>query len=413
MFSIKLVNGLKASPKYLIVLILLVALLLRLDFVTKFNFPPVKNDQHYYTMMAIQMIEDGVYGYKEEVSNAKVPPAWPLFLAGICKVFGYSDIERVNDIVRIFNSLFSVGAVWYIYRIGQSLFNRWTGLLAALIGAIYGPYIFVTGLILTENMFLLLFLAAVYYQIRIIQHNRVKDHIIAGALAALATLVRPNTIVITIVPYLFLWAKHRKLFLKEILYGAGAFALLMLPWWIRNMVTFHEFILLSKGSGNPFLGGTNPYGKVPIDWNYANHADQTSLGIQRIKEGLQDNPGLWIRWFTVGKMKAMFLKGLYVDYYFRHINFYMYEMLQRNMHKVLVYAGFALAAVMPFIKKPYRFLSVHLFLFLGIQLLFIPETRYTIGMMPFLIVTVSAVVVSLIGYVWKKWQAYKPQPKAA
>jgi uncharacterized membrane protein len=91
----------------------------------------------------------------------------------------------------------------------------------------------------------------------------------------------------------------------------------------------------------------------------------------------------------------------------------MYEMLQRNMHKVLVYAGFALAAGMPFIKKPYRFLSVHLFLFLGIQLLFIPETRYTIGMMPFLIVTVSAVVVSLIGYVWKKWQAYKPQPKAA
>lgn len=413
MFSIKLVNVLKALPKYLIVLILLVALLIRLDFVTKFNFPPVKNDQHYYTLMAVQIIEDGVYGYKQEVPNAKVPPAWPLFLAGICKVFGYSDIDRVHDIVRIFNSLFSVGAVWYIYRIGQSLFNRWTGLLAALMGAIYGPYIFVTGLILTENMFLLLLLAAVYYQIRVIQDNRIKDHIIAGALAALATLVRPNTIAITIVPYLFLWAKHRKLFLKEILYGAGAFALLMLPWWIRNVVTLHEFILLSKGSGNPFLGGTNPYGMVSIDWKYANHADQTALGIQRIKEGLKDNPGLWIRWFTIGKTSAMFLKGLYVDFYFRHIHFPFYEMLLRYLHKFVVYAGFALGAVMPFIKKPYRFLSVHLFLFLGIQLLFIPETRYTIGMMPFLFVIASAGVVSLIGFGWKQWQARKPQPKAA
>ena len=75
--------------------------------------------------------------------------------------------------------------------------------------------------------------------------------------------------------------------------------------------------------------------------------------------------------------------------------------LLRHMHKFLVYAGLVLTAVMPFIKKPYRFLAVHFFLFLGIQLLFIPETRYTIGMMPFLMLTISAVFVGVIGLGWK------------
>ncbi|MCL6457919.1 MAG: glycosyltransferase family 39 protein [Gorillibacterium sp.] len=402
MFLIKLPNVLKASAKHLIVLVLVIALCMRLDFVTNYNFPEVKNDQHFYTVLAIQWIEDGVYGYKSEVPNAEVSPGFPLFLVVVCKVFGYANLERVNDIVRIFNCFFSVGAIWFIYRIGQTLFNRWTGLIAAIMAAIYGPNLFVAGLILTENMFLVLLLAAVYYQVKMIQNNRTRDHVIAGVLAALATLVRPNTIIITIVPYLFLWARHHKLFLKQILFGAGAFALVMLPWWIRNLITLNEFILLSNGSGNPFLGGTDPYNRGTIDWSTVDYSKQTQVGIERVKAGLREDPGLWIRWFTIGKLKYLFLRGIYADYYFRYLHFPAYEVLLRMLHKLLVYVGMVLAVVMPFIKKPYQFLAVHFFLLLGIQLLFIPETRYTYGMMPFLMLIVSAVIVDVISFCCKR-----------
>jgi len=390
------------SAKYLIVIVLVIAFLMRLDYVMNYKFPEIKNDQYNYTVMAAQIIEHGEYGYKSETPNAKVPPGWPLFLVGVFKVFGYADMNHTLTVIRVFNCLFLTGAIYFIYLIGCRLFNRGAGLIAAIVATIYGPYLFVTGLILTENMFLFFFLAAVYYQVRIIQDNKSSDHIIAGALAALATLVRPNSIIITIVPYLFLWAKHKKLFPKQIAIGAGAFAVCMLPWWIRNVVTLDKFIFLSQGSGNPFLAGTEPYFKQSIPWNDIDYDHQTELGLERIKQGLQDDPNTWIRWFTTGKTNAMFLQGIYSANYFDYLDYKLWENVLRNLHKFLVYCGISLTAIMPFIRRPYRFLAVHFFLFLGVQLLFIPETRYTLGMMPFLMLTVAGVATDLIGLVWKR-----------
>lgn len=397
-------NLFKKSAKYLIVLVLVIAFFLRFDYVSHYKFPQIKNDQYNYTVMAAQIIEDGVYGYKSEVSNSRVPPGWPLFLVGVFKVFGYGDMLHTLYIIRIFNCLFLTAAIYFLYRIGCRLFNRATGLIAAAIAAIYAPYIYVTGLILTENLFLFLFTATIYYQVKIVQDNKRSDHIIAGALAAIATLVRPNTIIITVVPYLFLWAQHKKLFLKQIAFGAGAFIVCMLPWWIRNLITLDKFILLSEGSGNPFLAGTEPYFKKSIPWNDVNYENQTQLGIERIKQGLKDDPNTWIRWFTTGKTKAMFLRGIYAANYFQYLDFWPWENVLRKLHKFLVYCGMPLSAIMPFIRRPYRFLSVHFFLFLGVQLLFIPETRYTLGMMPFLMLAVSGAIVDLVQF-GRKWIA--------
>ncbi|WP_438431358.1 glycosyltransferase family 39 protein [Gorillibacterium sp. sgz500922] len=397
-------NLFKKSAKYLIVLVLAIAFFMRFDYVSHYKFPQIKNDQYNYTVMAAQIIEDGVYGYKSEAPNAKVPPGWPLFLVGVFKVFGYGDMLHTLYVIRIFNCLFMTGTIYFLYRIGCRLFNRAAGLIAAGIATVYGPYLFVTGLILTENLFLLLFLAAVYYQVKIIQENKPRDHIIAGALAALATLVRPNTIIITVVPYLFLWIKHKKLFLKQIAFGAAAFAVCMLPWWIRNLITLDKFILLSQGSGNPFLAGTEPYFKKSIPWNDIDYDHQTEIGLERIKQGLKDDPNTWIRWFTTGKTKAMFLRGIYAANYFDYLTWKPWETVLRKLHKFLVYYGMPLAAIMPFIRRPYRFLAVHFFLFLFVQLLFIPETRYTLGMMPFLMLIVAGVITDLVG-LGRKWIA--------
>ncbi|MFC9775432.1 ArnT family glycosyltransferase [Paenibacillus chitinolyticus] len=384
--------------KMLIVFILALALGLRLFYVLGEQYEPVEYDQKNYTTMAVQMLEKGIYGYNEAKSNTLVTPGFPVFLAAILAVFGYTDIERTFMVVRVLQVFISLGAVWYIYKIGLRLFNRTTGLIAAFFASVYGTFIVVNSLILTEVIFLTSFMALIYYQVKIVQENRTRDHLLAGLLLALVVLIRPNTLVVAPVPYVFLWFQHKKPYFKEISFGVLAFALGMLPWWIRNAITFHEIIFISKGgAGNPLLGGTDPYYRGTLDWSKIDFSNQQGEAIKRIKEGLQTDPALWIRWFTVGKMKEMFLNKLYIGDYGSSVPAWYAPWIPR-FHKFLVYAGMGGSLIAFFIHKSYRYLITVFLILLGTQLMFIPEARYTIGMMPFLMLIISALLVQAVSY---------------
>jgi 4-amino-4-deoxy-L-arabinose transferase-like glycosyltransferase len=381
--------------KWGILLVLALALFLRLQFILTFEFEPVEHDQKNYTTMAIQLLERGVYAYNDTKPNALVTPGFPVFLALVFKLAGYQPIEHAHRVVRVVQAFISLGAIWFIYLIGLRLFNRGAGLLAALFAAVYGPFVMVTSSILTEILFLTCFMGLIYFQVRIIQENRISDHIWAGVLLGLSVLIRPNSIIVAVTPYLFLWAQHRKLFFRQMLWGVSAFAVVMLPWWARNFATFHEFVFIAKGeAGNPFLGGTDPYGKVPIDWGRIRPDDQMKEGLRRIREGLNEDPALWIRWFTFGKLSAMFKNSIYWWPYPASIPEW-YAAVLRGLHYVLVYAGMAFAAVASFVNLSVCFLSLNFLLFLGIHLLFIPEPRYSIGMFPFLMLITSYLVTKL------------------
>jgi len=233
------------------------------------------------------------------------------------------------------------------------------------------------------------------------QENRMRDHIWGGVLLALTVLIRPNAIVVAATPYLFIMIKHRKWYLKQIMWGVGAFAAVMLPWWIRNAITFHELILVSKGgSGNPLLGGTNPYNYYPIPWNDIKPEDESKVAVERIVNGLKTEPSLWIRWFTIGKAKMMFIKTFYLGPYPNFV-WEFYARMLKYIHWAIVYSGFIGALLMSYWNRAVLFLFVNFLLFLATQLMFIPEARYTIGMMPFLMLIGSFVGVSAIKYSYK------------
>ncbi|AQT85800.1 putative membrane protein [Paenibacillus larvae subsp. larvae] len=374
-------------------LILAFALFLRLYYVLNETYEPVEWDQKNYTTMTVQMIEDGVYGYLDTKPNTYVTPGFPMFLYVVFKIFGYSDIMHTHMIVRVIQAFISLGAITFIYLIGKRLFNRPTGWIAALFAAFYGTYVWMTSLILTETLFLTCFMGLMYMQVRIIQENKKWDHLIGGLLLGISVLIRPNCIVVAPVPYVFLWFQERRLCLKEISWGVGMFIVAMLPWWIRNYMTFHEVILLSKeGSGNPFLGGTDPYHMGTIDWSKVNYDDQFGEGLRRIKQGLKEDPWLWIRWFTVGKFKDMFIHHIYLGPYPNFMG-NIYGVFLKCFHLFLVYAGIFFSMIGMFINKSVRFLAVNFLIMLGVALLFISEARYTIPMMPYLMITTAAVIV--------------------
>lgn len=387
------------SGKYWIIVILILTLFIRIDFIANSTFKPVQYDQKNYTEMAVRLLETGVYGYKQNGPDTRVTPGFPIFLTLIFGLYGYSDVSDSLMIVRYIQALLSPLYVWFIYLIGLRLFNRATGLIAALAAALYGTYVWMSSLILTETIFLISLMALVYMQVRIMQENTMKDHLWGGVLLGIMVLIRPNSIIIAATPYLFLMFKHRKLFIKQIAWGVGAFALVMLPWWIRNAITFHELILISKGAaGNALLAGTDPYFYKTIPWNDIKFEDQSKVAIQRIKEGLKNDPGLWIRWFTLGKAKHMFLSTFYLGPYPMYV-WEWYANFIKWIHKAYVFIGIGGGAIAMFLNRGVRFLFVNFSLFLIVQLMFIPEARYTIGMMPFLMLITAFLITAAFRFI--------------
>ncbi|WJH33110.1 glycosyltransferase family 39 protein [Paenibacillus sp. CC-CFT747] len=374
--------------------ILLLALALRLHYVLTYPFEPVNYDQLNYTKLAIQWLEKGVYAYRDTAPNTLVTPGFPAFLTAILGLFGYEPLEPALMTVRIIQCFVALGAIFFIYKIGERLFHPATGLLAALFAAVHPSYAVSVSLILTEVLFLTCFTAFLYFQVRVIQDNKPWDHVGMGILLGLTVLIRPNVLPLAVVPYFFLWFTHRKLFLPMIVRSVAAFAIIMMPWWIRNALTFHTFIPIAKGeSGNPFLGGTDPYFRGTIDWGSIKEEDQMKEGIRRLKEGLREDPSLWIRWYTIGKFKVFNLhiwQGAYPSYVPQ-----WYATLIQKLHFALVYIGWPALPLLSLMRsRSALYLTVSLFIFYGIHAMFIPVDRYIYGMLPFLMLGTAQLLVT-------------------
>ncbi|MEO3947332.1 glycosyltransferase family 39 protein [Gorillibacterium sp. CAU 1737] len=360
----------------LLVLLVAAALVLRVGYVATSESTKLSHDEKNYSDQAVRLVTTGVYAYNAEEPNARVTPGYPLFVASFVKLYGADRLPAAQDAVRYLQCVLGAASVLLLFAIGRELWSPRAGLIAAAIAAFYPTYIWSPQLLTTETLFLAAFLGMLLAQAKILTRNRLRDHIAAGFLVALTVLIRPQVLPLAVVPYLFLWVRDRRLYMREILVAVGAFVLLMLPWWIRNLVTLNEFVLTAKGGmGNPFLAGTDPYFKGTIDWNEAQKGDQFQEGIKRLKEGLKEDPWLWIRWFTVGKFMVIFktprltLPGVLADVF-------------TAIHLAFAWVGWL--ALLSFRNRPLRFLAVGLLLLVGIQLLFIPVARYAYPMYAFL-----------------------------
>jgi 4-amino-4-deoxy-L-arabinose transferase-like glycosyltransferase len=392
----KLLTNSRRIPEILMIPVLGLALYLRLYFLRNGQLEPLEWDQLNYTKMALQWLETGIYAYRDTLPNTLVTPGFPAFLAMMLRIFGYEQPEATLMLVREVQCFIGLVAIWVIFRTGSRLFTPGAGLLAALFAAVYPSYVWSSSLILTEVIFLSSFSVLLFLQVRIIQENRRTDHILAGAMLAVTVLIRPNVLPLGVVPYLFLWIKSRRMPWAMILRGAISFSILMLPWWVRNWITFHEFIPIAKGeAGNPFLGGTDPYFRGTINWEAVGEKGQFQEGLRRIREGLIQDPLLWIGWFTVGKFRVFFRTLWVGSYPFSVPEWYFY--LLNKLHFVLVYIGLAVLPVMALRGRlAYGYLLAGLAVFWGVHQVFIPVDRYLYGMLPFLMMGVAGAAAELM-----------------
>ena len=90
-------------------------------------------DAKFYDEWALGLLR-GAWNSKEVFHQ---DPLYAYFLAGCYAIFGHEP-----SMVRFVQALLDVGTLGLLYVLGSMLFNARTGVIAALLAALYGPMVY-------------------------------------------------------------------------------------------------------------------------------------------------------------------------------------------------------------------------------------------------------------------------------
>jgi tetratricopeptide (TPR) repeat protein len=186
------------------------------------------------------------------------PPLYGAFLAGI-----YAAVGHDTTAPRVAQIALGVGTVLLLGLIGASLWDRRVGIVAAFVGALYGPAIYFEGELVSAS--LEVFLAALVLWLLIEGAKRRSAGWLAAAGFALAAgaVTRP-----TILPFALLAAAwiSRRVSPKVVAIFAAAVLSLPLATTVRHAVVAHDPVFIaSQGGINFYIGnhhgadGTTPH----------------------------------------------------------------------------------------------------------------------------------------------------------
>lgn len=396
------------STKKVIVIvfsIIILALLLRGMFFLKYLHSfELEGDAANYRLMSQQLVEKGIFGYwyngnkfggSPGVSNARVTPGYPLFLSSIYAVVRdpYLQITITRLIQVIIGGLFTPLFAFLFVR--RAIKRNDVAILTTLFVAIYPTYIQSTIHILTEVLSLSTMLLYFYIMTLGFQKRKIYLNILAGGVFAVHILIRPGMLPLFIVPFIFAFLEskktERKTIIKFFIQTIIGFCAVMLPWWIRNVVVLHQFIITAIGSGNPLLAGTYPFAKSGMP-NYMNDVPDRIRGIsklqaefakERIIAGFTSEPLLYFRWYTIGKLQYMFERPWL---YYMTLQTQIFHTI---IHSLIIWIGLLGVVVNSIKSKLYRYINIYALIFLAIYLAFDPQPRYIYQHMFFLMLAAA------------------------
>lgn len=182
-------------------------------------------------------------------------PLYPFFIAG----FTFCHTNAVL-LIKLWQALIDSFTVLLLFLTAKTLFpNTKTALIAAVMGAIYPPFLDNVIDIKSESLFLFLFLTSFLFFLYGYRRDEQRYFMLSGSSAALAALTRPS--VLGLLPFLVLWfflvsSVKRRAFKTIVIFSL--FVLIpILPWTLRNLMRFEEFILISDESGYAFWRDNN------------------------------------------------------------------------------------------------------------------------------------------------------------
>jgi 4-amino-4-deoxy-L-arabinose transferase-like glycosyltransferase len=240
--------------------IFLLALVPRLLFALA-PHPPPFSDMEDYDRTAVNFLMGNGLAMSPEY-RAYRPPGYPVFLALLYAIVGHNLV-----VVRVIQASLSAGSCVLLYELARYLLadedQRWIRIgvpvLAGLALALYEPNIFLSGVILTETLFIFLLLLFLVILCGPLSERRL-SRFAAPVLLGVLSLVRP--VGVTYIPALLaastVWPWRLRREVCRIALSLVLFLLPLIPWTIRNARVVHAIVPLSTNAGVNFYIGHHP-----------------------------------------------------------------------------------------------------------------------------------------------------------
>jgi 4-amino-4-deoxy-L-arabinose transferase-like glycosyltransferase len=367
----------------------------------------VSDDSEVYKQIAQRLIEGkGFYNTNYQLNGkylrSYVPPLTPLVAAGILKISGTRWWA-----VHLFLSLVGAITCLNIIFIARILFGEKIGLFSGALSSAYPMFAFLPSLLLTENFSLFFYTAAILLVFKITERYSLKVAAVLGVVLGFGTLCRTEMAgfgILLIVYIYFVIREPKKLApLKKIAYSVVillCWALVMLPWTIRNYKIHHKFILFPTGGGITFWAGHNKYVR-----------DGFRLPLEYVVRANPDSPYNWnckdeVEWSRKGYIEGLkFIKSyplldLKYDFYKLWLFWNPYNHI---VHKLTYFPILVLGLFGVYLtRKKARDLIIFYVLVLylmAVSVIFQGLPRYGFPVMVFLLITAAVALGEIARYV--------------
>jgi len=248
----------KISTRSLLLLILIIAFSLRLGWIiwSPHTAPSAGTEDKYMLQHAHNlMVGKGFLTPEGNQFSAERPIGYPLLLSILFRVFG----EKIW-LVEWLQVICGVSTVFLIYYIGRQTINKYVGLLAAMLLAIYPTSVLASKVILEEHMFILLWLGGISLLISDFQKPNWKKIVIAGLILGISAHFRTYSFAMGLV-LLFLWSLVRKDIRQGLLRSLVIQVLILtfaVPWAVRNYYKLGKPIPYTSIIGLALYYANNP-----------------------------------------------------------------------------------------------------------------------------------------------------------
>ncbi|MFZ5479224.1 MAG: tetratricopeptide repeat protein [Myxococcota bacterium] len=236
-----------------VLVLLAAALAVRLAYMWEFRGSPLFDhlvpgmDEANYDAWAQRIAAGDVLGDGTFTAN----PLEPYVLGALYALFG-----RDLLVVRVVQALAGTATCFFVYRLASNLFDRRSAVVALALAAFYGPAIFV-GATLVAEVWCLLFASA---SLALLTAPRPSawGRLLAGALLALASMGRPNLLLLVgVLPVAAEWATATGKTRRVAAWFLGA-ALVLGPVLVRNIERGGEAVIVTAHGGVNLWIGNNP-----------------------------------------------------------------------------------------------------------------------------------------------------------
>lgn len=224
----------------------------------------VMSDPAVYRYLADRLATGKGYTYLDDLPSAYYPPGYPFALAGfqwLLDRLGWDLSPQTRmSALNFLPSVLTVGLTWGIAR---RVLDRTTAAVAAGIVALWPNLVFFVAIGFTETIFLFLTMASIWVLMAVawtpetLSGRRLAAF---GAMVGAAALVRPLTIpLLVFLPFAlrsagFSWRDSG----RKAAIAAGAAALVLAPWAVRNTRTFDTPVIVSTNMGDNLCIGRSP-----------------------------------------------------------------------------------------------------------------------------------------------------------